>query len=88
MSAMKQDNHDPRHEPLDDDERVLMDPDTWDWDNPIEVVTGPSRGPVLEIRFTRDELSRLQRAARAEGMSTNAFIKQAALARLPHEAHR
>ncbi len=75
-------------EPLDDEERELMDSDTWDWDNPVEVVTGPSRGPVLEIRFTREELSRLQRAARAEGMSANAFIKQAALARLPHEAHR
>ena len=88
MSAMEQENRKPRHDPLDEDERILMDPDTWDWDNPVEVVTGPSRGPVLEIRFTREELSRLQRAARAEGMSANAFIKQAALARLPHEAHR
>ena len=26
-------------EPLDDEERELMDPDNWDWDNPIEGVT-------------------------------------------------
>lgn len=85
---MDQDVQHPRQEPLDEEERILMDPDTWDWDNPVEVLTGPSRGPMLEIRFTRDELSRLTRTAHAEGMTTHAFIKQAALARLPREAPR
>lgn len=40
----------------------------------------PSR---YEIRFTREEVGRLEPAARAEGLSPHEFIKQAALAWLP-----
>ena len=75
-------------EPLDEEERVLMDPETWDWDTPVEVVVHPNPGAILPIRFTREEVVRLQRLAHAEGMTTHAFIKQAALARLPQDAPR
>jgi hypothetical protein len=75
-------------EPLDDEERELMDPETWDWDSAVELVGRPNVGAILDIRFTRDEVARLQRAAHAEGMTTHAFIKEAALARLPQDVAR
>lgn len=75
-------------EPLDDEERELMDPDNWDWDNPIEGVTVGDPGALLSIRFTFDEYHRLFEVAHAQGLSTHEFIKQAALARLPQEAPR
>jgi hypothetical protein len=84
---------DPQHddklrEPLDEEERVLMDSETWDWDTPVEVVVHPNPGAILPIRFTRDEVVQLQRLAHAEGMTTHEFIKQAALARLPQDVSR
>ena len=75
-------------EPLDEEERVLMDPEAWDWDTPLEVVVHPNPGAILPIRFTRDEVVNVQRLAHAEGMTTQAFIKQAALARLPQDVSR
>jgi len=79
---------DKSQEPLDEEERILMDPDTWDWESAEEGIPVANAGAILEIRFTRDEVGRLQRLAHAEGMTTHAFIKQAALARLPQEASR
>ena len=73
-------------EPLDDEERELMDPDTWDGETTVEGVVMPNVGAVLSIRFTREEIGPLQRVAHAEGMTTHEFIKRAALARLPLEA--
>ena len=79
--------HDDRlREPLDEEERELMDPDHWDWETPVEAEFLPNMGAILEIRFTRDEVARLQRLAHAEDMSIHEFIKHAALARLPQEA--
>lgn len=71
-------------EPLDDEERELMDPDTWDWDNPIEGIPAERPGLVFEVRFTPDELAHLSRSARAEGMSLYAFIKHAVASHQPH----
>jgi len=83
---------DPQHddklrEPLDEEERVLMDPETWDWDTPVEVVVHPNPGAILPIRFTGDVV-RLQRLAHAEGMSTHEFNKQPALACLSQDVSR
>ena len=75
-------------EPLDDEERELMDPDHWDWDSAVEGVPMPNVGTILEIDFTREEIGPLQRLAHSQGMTTHEFIRQAALARLQHEAHR
>ena len=67
-------------EPLDDEERELMDPDNWDWDNPIEGVTVGDPGAILSIRFTFDEYDHLFEAAHAQGISTHEFIKRLVLA--------
>jgi hypothetical protein len=73
-------------EPLDTEEHELMDPDSWDWEYPIEGVTG--REPTITMRFSRDEYMAFWRIANAQGLTTVEFIKQAALARLPQEAPR
>jgi hypothetical protein len=64
---------------LDDEERELMNPETWDWDNPVEVMVAENPGAILPIRFTLEELARLEPVARAAGLTPHAFIKRAAL---------
>jgi hypothetical protein len=66
------------HEPLDEEERLLMDPDTWDWKSAEEGVT--VREPSVSIRFTREEYVTLWRNAQAQGLTTREFIKRVALA--------
>ena len=66
-------------EPLDDEERELMDPDTWDWENPIEGVTVGEPTAILSLRFTFDELDALVEAAHARGLSTEEFTKRLVL---------
>jgi hypothetical protein len=75
-------------EPLDDEERELMDPDNWDWDTTVEGRTIGTPGAILEIRLTREEYVALSRHARTLGISPHEFIKQAALERLPQHATR
>jgi hypothetical protein len=65
-------------EPLDDEERLLMDPETWDWENAEEGVT--VREPSVSIRFTREEYMTLWDHAHAQGLTTHEFIRRAALA--------
>jgi hypothetical protein len=67
-------------EPLDDEERELMDSDTWDWDNPVEVVVSPNLLVELGIQLSIDEHRLIGRASRAEGITTHDFIKRSALA--------
>ncbi len=74
--------------PLDDEERELMDPDTWNWDAIEEGVTVGEPGTIFAIEFSRAEHRMLADAARAAGITTHAFIKQAALARLPQDVSR
>jgi hypothetical protein len=72
-------------EPLDDEERELMDPDTWDWESTVEGVPMPNVGAILEIHFTREEIGPLQRLAHAQGITAHAYIKQAAMARVSQD---
>lgn len=67
-------------EPLDAEERELMDPETWDWDSAEELPPMPYVKIELPIAFTRDEYRTIGRAADAQGMTTHAFIAQVALA--------
>ena len=67
-------------EPLDDEERELMDPGTWDWENTEEGVTVGETGAILPIRFTREEYAALWDHAHARGLETHDFIKRLALA--------
>lgn len=69
-------------DPLDDEEREVMDSETWDWSSVEPGVPSPQAGAILRIRFTRQEISRLQAMARAEGMSSHEFVRQSALSRM------
>ncbi len=73
-------------EPLDEEERELMDPEHWDWDSAEEGVPMLNVGAILPIHFSREEIGPLQRLAHAKGMTSHAFIKQAALERVSQEA--
>ena len=74
-----------RQEPLDDEERELMNSDYRDWECADEGICVGEPGAILPIRFTRKEDSALLGVAHAQGMTTHEFIKRATLARLPHE---
>jgi hypothetical protein len=75
-------------EPLHEEERLLMDPETWDWDSAEEGVPVSNPGAILKIHFTRDFVARIEPAAHAERVTLHKSIEQAALARLPQEAPR
>jgi hypothetical protein len=74
-------------EPLDDEERELMDPENWDWDNPIEVVVAENVGIQMPIDVTFDEFDCLSEVARAIGLTPHEFMKRAAL-EAAHAARR
>ena len=63
-------------EPLDDEERELMDPDNWDWENAEEGIPNPNAGAVLRVRFSREEFIALDRIAREAGIGPIDFIHQ------------
>jgi hypothetical protein len=73
-------------EPLDDEERELMNPDEWDWDNPIAGVT--VHEPTVTLRFSRYECIAFWQLADAQGVTTEEAIKQAALAQLVQDSPR
>ena len=77
-------------EPIDDEERELMDPDTWDWDNVQEGLPNPSPHAIFEVRLSLAEISQIELAAEAKGMTVIAFLKDAALqaARQGHAKER
>ena len=65
--------------PVDEDERFLMDYDTWDWET--FWVGGPNVDPATSfvVRFAEDELEPVELAAAADGMTVNEFLRHAAL---------
>lgn len=66
-------------EPLDDIERELMDPETWDWESAEE--GGPSPDPhlIFRVRLSGDDIKRIEPEAVAVGMHVGAFLRYAAL---------
>ena len=49
----KQIRYESIQEPLDDEERELMNPDNWDWDDPIEgVAVGDPRASLRSLPLT------------------------------------
>ena len=72
----KQIRYESIQEPLDDEEREFMNPDNWDWDNPIEGVTVGEPRVSLTIPVAFDELDAIVEAAHAQGLSTEEFIKR------------
>ena len=72
----------PIHEALDDEERELMNPDTWDWDDTAEGVTMGEPRASLTIPFSFEELDAIVVAARGQGLSTEEFVKRLVLGSL------
>ena len=69
-------------EPLDEEERILMDPETWDWESAEEGIPTPNAGAVLRVRFARDEFLALAQIARDEGIGPVELIRQTMLLRI------
>ena len=63
-------------EPLDGEERELMDPDYWDWDNPIEGVAAGEPRTIFELELSREEHRALAQAAYAQGITPHELIKR------------
>ena len=77
--------HKPTQEPLDDEERELMDPDHWDWENTVEGRTVGTPGAILRVRFSREEFADLARMARSVDMGPVAWLHHIALERIAAE---
>jgi hypothetical protein len=63
-------------EPLDEEERELMNSDTWDWEKTEGGHTAGSPGAVIEVRFTRDEILALTRLAQQAGIGPVEYARQ------------
>ena len=79
LAMLNPELNDSSGEPLDDEERELMNPDTWDWESAEEAIVEPTGNSITEVRLSYDELSRIERAAIAKGMTVNAYLRYAAL---------
>ncbi|MCD6030615.1 MAG: hypothetical protein K0S78_2789 [Thermomicrobiales bacterium] len=69
----------PSREPFDADEIEHMDPDNWDWDDPLEGVTVGDPRAILRIPFSFDEVDALFQVARARGLTTEELVRQLAV---------
>ncbi len=72
-------------EPLDEEERELMDPDSWDWDSAEDGIPNPNAGAVLRVRFAREEFLALARIARNEGIGPVELIRRTMLRSIAHD---
>ena len=68
--------------PRNEEERELMDPESWDWDSTEQGEPVPNPGAVLQVRFERGEFSALARLAREEGIGPVEFLRRLALDRI------
>lgn len=75
-------------EPLDDEERELMDPSTWDWESAAPGRTVGTPGAVVQVHFSREEILALTRIAREAGIGPVELVRRSALERIAAEAGR
>jgi hypothetical protein len=73
-------------EPLGDEEREVMAPDSWDSESLTELPPATSPGVVLPIRLTLEEMTRVGTAADAECVSIYDYVRKSTLNRVMHEA--
>ena len=73
-------------EPLDDEEREFMAPDSWDREALTELPPATNPGVVLPTRLTLDEMTRVGRTADAEGVRFHEYVKESVLSRVMREA--
>jgi hypothetical protein len=64
--------------PLDDEERELMDPDTWDWDSMEEGNPVANPRMIFSMEFSREERQLLADVAYGQGITPIASIKRVA----------
>jgi hypothetical protein len=79
---------DATQEPLDEEERSLMDPSTWDWESTTPGRTIGTPGAVIRVHFSREEIVALERIAREAGIGPIELVRRAALERIAAEAAR
>lgn len=75
-------------EPLDNEERELMDTDHRDWDSLEELPPVANPGAVFPIRFSLEEMRQVGRAADAAGQTIYDYIKESALLRSREKVSR
>ena len=75
-------------QPLDDDERELMDEESWDWERPIAGSTVGTPGAVLRVRFSREEFRAIATLARDAGIGPVELLRRTMLERLASEVRR
>jgi hypothetical protein len=63
-------------EPIDAEERELMDPNTWEWEKTEIGHTRGTPGAVIEVRFTREEILALNRLAQQVGVGPVEYTRQ------------
>ena len=68
--------------PRDEEERELMDPESWDWSSAEVGEPAPNAGAILQVRFEREEFFALARLAREEGIGPVEFLRRTALDRI------
>lgn len=68
--------------PRNEEERELMDPESWDWATSERGDPVPNAGAVLEVRFEQEEFFALARLAREEGIGPVEFLRRIALDRI------
>jgi hypothetical protein len=64
---------------LDDEERELMDPETWDWDSTVVGTPVADVRLSFRIEFADDDLALIERASQDANMPLTRYIKQAVL---------
>jgi hypothetical protein len=64
------------NEPPNEEERDLMNHDTWDWERTEAGRTVGTPGAVIEVRFTRDEILALDRLAQHAGVGPVEYMRQ------------
>ena len=65
----------------DDELKELQNPDTWDWDNLVEVDRSDrkNRGVVVSVRFSREEFDQIAQRARAQDKYLSQYVRQQVL---------
>ena len=75
-------------ETVDHEERELMDPDSWDWDNVTEGSTVGTPGAILRVRFSREEFRAIERIARDADIGPVELLRRTMLDRIATELSR
>lgn len=75
-------------ETMDQDEREIMDSDSWDWDNVTEGSTVGTPGAILRVRFSREEFRAIERMARDAGIGPVELLRRTMLDRIAPEVSR